>query len=330
MIEFQRILLTGGTGFVGSYLAPALAKAYPKASLSLLLRHATEPSSLGWDPVHADLQDAQELERIVKLVRPDLVVHLAAQSSVAASISAQDLTTRVNAGGSANLALSLSRHAPEVTILFASSSEVYGASFKNGTVDEASPLAPLSAYGRSKCEAEAAFERILPASSKLVIARPFNHTGPGQDERFVLPSFAAQIARIEAGLQQPRIEVGDLSARRDFLHVRDVVAAYLALLEASGSLEERTIVNISSGQSYRLSDLLEEMRRRSKASFEIHIARDRLRASDITVATGSNTKLRNLTGWKPRYDPLADLLDYWRSQVTTGSPQGTQHDGRLH
>lgn len=319
MIEFQRILLTGGTGFVGGYIAPALAKAYPKAKCTVLLRNAGEQNNLGWDSAHADLRDAQEVERAVELVRPDLVVHLAAQASVAASIGDQDLTTRVNAGGSVNLAWSLSRHAPEATVLFASSSEVYGASFQNGIVDEASPLAPLSAYGRSKCDAETAFDQILPASSKLVIARPFNHTGPGQDERFVLPSFAAQIARIEAGIQQPRIEVGDLSARRDFLHVRDVVAAYLALIEASTGLGARTIVNISSGQSYPLSELLEELRRRSNTSFEIHIARDRLRPSDITVAAGSNAKLRNLTGWKPRCDLLTDLLDYWRMRVKTGS-----------
>ncbi|MBZ9656069.1 GDP-mannose 4,6-dehydratase [Phyllobacterium lublinensis] len=318
MTEYQRILLTGGTGFVGSYLAPALAKAYPEAKRALLVQNSGEHNAVGWDVVQADLQDTEAVERAVDLCQPDLVVHLAAQASVAASISDQDLTTRVNADGSANLARSLSRHVPGATVLFTSSSEVYGASFKSGTVDEDSALEPLSAYGRSKCDAEQAFEQILPATSKLIIARPFNHTGPRQDERFVLPSFAAQIARIEAGIQQPRIDVGDLSARRDFLHVRDVVSAYLSLIEAGSGLGERVIVNISSGQSYRLSDLLDELQRLSTALFEIHVARDRLRPSDIAMASGANAKLIGLTGWQPHYsiqEVLADLLDYWRERI---------------
>ena len=120
-----------------------------------------------------------------------------------------------------------------------SSSDVYGASFRQGPATEETPPAPLNPYAASKLAAELMLRDVLPSSSKLIIARAFNHTGPGQDERFVLPSFAAQIARIEAGLAEPRLRVGDLAAERDFMHVADVADAYVRLLERAGGLQRR-------------------------------------------------------------------------------------------
>ncbi len=233
---YARVLITGAAGFVGRWLAPALQAAYPASAFAALLRQSSDTCP-GWTPFYVDLDDGEAVAEAVRCWRPDLVVHLAAQSSAGRAKDISDRTTwRTNAVGALNLATAVARIAPGATLLNVSTGEVYGSSFKNGPASETTPVSPRSVYARSKAAAEAIFEDVLPRETRLVTVRPFNHTGPGQDERFVLPSFAAQIARIEAGLIAPKLLVGDISVERDFLDVRDVIDAYLLILEGAQSL----------------------------------------------------------------------------------------------
>lgn len=314
--SYRRILLTGGTGFVGGWLAPALVEAWPQAERLLLRRPGETVEHAGWTTADAEVTDAAALDAIIGRFKPDLVLHLAAQASVGAGLKAAEATWRVNCGGTLELASACAHHAPDATFFFVSSSEVYGWSFRDGPAPEDAALRPMSAYAHSKAAAEAMLPDVLPQQAKLIIVRPFNHTGPGQDSRlFVLPSFAAQIAAIESGRQPPKLEVGNLAAERDFLHVCDVCAAYVALLQAAPGLQRGAVFNVASGARYRIGDIVEKFRAMAKAPFEPSVDPARLRPLDIPLAVGRAEKLHAATGWRPTIaidDILGSLLDYWR------------------
>jgi GDP-4-dehydro-6-deoxy-D-mannose reductase len=318
---YQSILLTGGAGFVGRYLREALARAYPSARRIVMLRPGEASGTISrdarWAAETADLVSAEEVERLVGATRPDLVVHLAAQASAAQSIRAAEETWRVNFGGSLHLASALARHAPEAAVLFVSSAEVYGGRLADGPATEDTSPCPLNAYARSKIAAEGMFADVLPQTARLVVARPFNHVGPGQDSRFALPSFASQIAGIESGRLTPRLQVGDLSVARDFLDVRDVVDAYVGLVAAAPGLPPRSIFNIASGAPQTLASLLEAMRGHARRQFDIVVDEARLRPSETPVAAGDASRLRAATGWRPARaidETLVDLLEHWRAR----------------
>ena len=315
---YRRILFTGATGFVGHDLAPAIANAFPAARRQMLRRKGDPVSHAGWEAIEADLLDGGAIDAAVAASRPDLILHLAAQASVGDSAGAAEHTWRINFDGALNLAAACARHAPGATFLFVSSSEVYGLSFRDGPAHEDTPLRPANAYARSKAAAEAMLGDVLAAPMRLVIVRPFNHIGPMQDERFALPSFAAQIAAIEAGRRAPRLEVGNLDAARDFLDVRDVCAAYVALLRKAQSLPMRGVFNVGSGRTWTLRALLDLLSALSTREFEIVVDPARLRESDIPVAAGVSDKLAAATGWAPRIaleETLRAMLDYRRKAL---------------
>jgi GDP-4-dehydro-6-deoxy-D-mannose reductase len=321
MDRYERILLTGGAGFVGSHLAPALAADYPRAEhVMLTLKGSGGAVDPAWEPIEGDLLDAEAIERMIEKFRPDLVAHLAGQSSIAQALHAGEATWRANFCGSLNLASALARHAPKAVVLFTSSASVYGASLKDGPASEETPLRPLDAYGRSKAAAEAMFGDVLRREARLIVVRPVNHTGPRQSpQNFVLSAFASQIAAIEAGRREPRLKVGDLAKARDFLDVRDVVAAYRALIAQADKLDERvTCFNVGSGAPVAIRDLLEGLRALSRRPFEIEVETALLRpaAVDLPSVALDAAKLEKATGWRVAHstqDMLATLLDYWRS-----------------
>ena len=304
-----RVLLTGAHGFVGSYVRRALAACAP-AALVTAVGSKRGPRQRGSRTV--DVLDRSAVFDLVAEIQPEVVIHLAAQSSVGlAQGGAVDLTWTVNVAGTLNLALAIARHAPAASVIFASSAEVYGMGDAGQQMTEDTRLVPLNAYARSKLIAERLIADILAPTTQLIIARPFNCTGPGQRETFVLPSSAAQIARAEAGLQEPRLRIGNLEVIRDFLDVRDVARAYIGLIEGRSSLPARLAVNIASGRPYRLRDLLDRLRRMSSIPIAVEIDRTRLRLADVPVAYGAADRLRDATGWSPEIEmdqTLADLL----------------------
>ena len=305
---FRRILVTGAGGFVGRHLVPALAAQLPDdASFTIASRRQAAER----DQVPASVAAA------IVAVQPDLVIHLAAQASIDQSLEAAADTWSTNLGGSLALARAIATTVPECTVLLASSAEVYGLTFNDGSVTEACPLRPQGPYACSKVAAEAMFADVLPKSAKLIVARPTNHSGPGQDERFVIPAFAAQIARIELG-GEPTISVGNLDAERDFLDIRDVVAAYLAVLVAAPVLPARNLFNIASGRTVRIQDILARLCAMGRVATTVIQDAKRMRPSEVPRAQIDSSALRRATGWAPKHDldtMLADVMAEQRARL---------------
>ena len=314
----QRILITGANGFVGQILCKILHQAGQQV---IALTGATSaPPQYAQQTVACDIRDAAALEQAIAEVKPTHVVHLAAITNVPQSFKDPVLTWQTNVIGSVNLLQALRNQAPDAFVLFVSSSEVYGASFKQGiALSENSLCQPLNPYAASKLAAEAAFNEYFRQGQPGVIVRPFNHIGAQQSADFVTASFARQIALIEAGQQEPVLKVGNLDASRDFLDVSDVCAAYLQLLQ----LPERggdypRCFNICSGQPRQIRSILDEMLAISSAQIQVTQDPERMRPSDIPTATGSTQAMRDTTGWQPTTDlreTLQQLLTYWREQV---------------
>lgn len=321
----QRLLITGGNGFVGKALLPRLHQTWPQASL-----HATSRSLSGvavakqhqpnthWHPLN--ITDATATAQLIQEIQPDTVIHLAAQANVGLSFKQPQHTWQVNLQGSLNLFEALQTHTPQACLLYISSADVYGASFAAGLpVDETSLLQPLNPYAASKAAADLA-AGVLAATSQLKVLRlrPFNHSGPGQTEDYVLPAFAAQIARIEQG-QQQQLCVGNLDAERDILHINDLVSAYISILQHAHQLPSGEIYNICSGQAASIQSLLNNLLAQATTAIQPQQDPQKMRPSDIARVQGSHQKLTRATGWQPctsQQQLLQDLLSYWRQAKT--------------
>ncbi|WP_330114627.1 GDP-mannose 4,6-dehydratase [Pseudomonas sp. JS3066] len=313
----KRILLTGANGFVGKVLRAQLEA----DGQEVIAACTSAPVGAGTTDrtVRLDVRDPESIANALQISRPTHVVHLAAVSHVPTSFRDPLLTWQTNVMGSLNLLDAIKQHCPEAFVLFASSSEVYGESFKAGTpLDEGAPCSPLNPYAASKVAAETAFNEYFRQGVRGVIARPFNHIGPGQSPDFVTASFARQIAQIELGKQAPVLQVGNLEAYRDFLDVRDVCSAYLRLLELQPGTNHPRLFNIASGQARKIQEILDVLLAQSQTIISVEQDPDRLRPSDIPFAVGSIGRLHATTGWTPSHsisETLGDLLNYWRKQV---------------
>lgn len=301
-----RILVTGAGGFVGGHLLPVLQAAYPDAALLTPAFDVTEPDAVA---------------TAVAAAEPDAVVHLAAVAAPMDARREPDRAWRVNLHGTLLLARAVLDHAPHATFLFAGTADAYGASFREGRpLDETAALAPQNTYGATKAAADLALGAMVTDGLRCVRARPFNHTGPGQSDAFVVPAFARQAARIAAGLQAPVMTVGALAPERDFLDVRDVCAAYAACLNAN--LAPGTILNLASGTPRRIGDVLQALLALAGVEAEIVTEQARLRPGDIARAAGDAGLARRLLGWVPAIAferTLADVLDDWRIRVSKES-----------
>jgi len=313
----NRILVTGADGFVGRYLLRALRSAFPSA---FLVACAREPVMVAADQtLPLDLLSADSIAECLAEARADAVIHLAAATVVPESFADPGLTWRINVDGTLALAQMLMRTAPETLLLYISSAETYGLTFQRGVpLDEDAPFAPANPYAASKAAADLALGEMALRGLRVIRMRTANHTGPGQSDALVVPAFAHQLARIEAGQQEPVLKVGALDRWRDFLDVRDVCAAYAAALSHGPDLPPGTAFNIASGTPRRIGDVLDALIARIGLTVEIQTDAARLRPTDVVKAVGNPARAKAMLGWEPKIpwdETLDSVLADWRERV---------------
>jgi GDP-4-dehydro-6-deoxy-D-mannose reductase len=292
----MRTLVTGAAGFAGRHAVAAL-KAVGAEVVEL----------------EGDVRDAASCLVQVEQSQPDSVLHLAAIASVADAWRDPGAVRDVNVGGTRNLLAAVADAAPGARVVVVSSAEVYGAVPEDAQpIGEETTPRPRSPYAESKLDAEAVAQEF---AIDCVIARPFPHIGPGQDERFAIASFASQIAAIERDEQPPQIHVGNLDARRDITDVRSVAGAYATLLAAPPATG---VYNVCTGEAHRIGDLLELLLELSDRAIEVVTDPARLRPHDIPLLCGDPSRIARDLGWKasrPLELTLADTLEHFRTRV---------------
>jgi GDP-4-dehydro-6-deoxy-D-mannose reductase len=296
----MRVLITGVSGFVGSRLAAYLTSREHDVA-GTYIRDVPDLSEVNL--YEADLLDPAALERAVEVFQPEVVVHLAGLSHVGESWSRWGEYFQVNALGTENLL----RTTAGVRLVTASSAEVYGhVPEEEQPIAEDRPLAPQSPYAMTKAAAER-----LAAMQGAVVVRSFNIVGPGQAPNFALPSFASQLAEIRREERPPVIRVGNLAARRDFLHVDDAVEAYCLLLEC-GELGET--YNLAGGRAYGIGEALERLIAISGVETEVEVDPDRVRPVEIPLLLADTGRLHAL-GWSATRTLDDALKDLWETTV---------------
>ena len=318
----MKAFITGITGFAGSHLADYLLDEHPEVEVSGSYRWRSRRDNIAHlgervTLVECDLRDFTSVMAALERTRPDLVFHLAAQSFVPSSWTAPVETLTTNIAGQANLFEAVRALRLDPAIQIACSSEEYGLVLPDEVpIKETNPLRPLSPYAVSKVGQDyLAYQYFQSYGLRIVRTRGFNHTGPRRGEVFVSSNFARQVARIEAGLQEPVVRVGNLDAVRDFTDVRDMVRAYW-LAATRGRPGE--VYNVASGHGITVRDLLDRLLAMSRIEVRVEVDPERLRPSDVEVLIGDSSRFRADTGWEPRIpldQTLRDLLDYWRERT---------------
>lgn len=307
-------LVTGAAGFVGQHLLKRLRRQrlvgwyYPDKAPPAAGPHLT------WRAV--DLLDRDGVEAALELDAPDEIYHLAGAPQVDTSWKSVVPHLRTNALGTYYLLESAHRINLGCRIMVVTSAQIYQSS--DDPIDEDAPMVPPTPYGLSKlAQDQLALRAAHEDGLDVVLARPFNHTGPGQQPSYAVPSFARQIARIEAGLVPPTITVGNLDSRRDITDVRDVVEAYHLMMQ--GAPPGRPY-NVCSGRAWRIGDLLDELLQLTEVDVEVAVDESRRRPVDVPVMQGDATRIRSELGWSPHIsveETLRDTLDWWRRQTVS-------------
>lgn len=293
----MRTLVTGANGFAGQHLVQALVEEGCEVFA------AAGPARVDGYHLQLDITNSESIARCIEQSKPDVIFHLAGQAFVPTAIAHPLETYDVNAMGTFRLLEAVQKYSGRAkqmpTIVLASSASVYGRVAEDSNpLREDYPISPVDPYGASKAAAECACVAAwLSYGVKTIIARSFNHIGPQQDRRFVVPSFAAQLARIKCKVDSPVMFVGNLDAERDFLDVRDAVRGY-ATIARSGKPGE--IYNICSGVPVGVKSILRSLIQISQTAVEVREDPAKLRPVDVRRFYGDNGKLRAL-GWKPTF-----------------------------
>ena len=311
------VLVTGAAGFAGGFLANLLADAgvpvtgwrRPRPDGQQAVTDPFFHKTITWREV--DLLDRGAVGRALTDITPTVVYHCAGAAHVGASFGAIGSTFATNVLGTHHLLDGLRVAGVRARVIVTGSSLVYRESAQPLTEDD--PIGPATPYGVSKLAQEMLSQRsIKEDGQEVIIARPFNHTGPRQSALFAAPGFARQIALIEAGRQPPEIRVGNLEAARDLHDVRDTVRAYRALAEKG---EPGAVYNVCAGRAFKIGEVLNQLVSLSRVPVTIRVDQARYRPADNPVLVGGRGKIEREIGWRPEIpweQTLADLLDYWR------------------
>lgn len=316
----SRVLITGIAGFAGSHLAETLLKDSTNFIVGVHHPEHSPQHSIQNDRFelhYMDILDAGRLDGLIRELAPDAIYHLAGMAHVQESWVNRRATIETNFIGTFNLLEACRRLQKFPKVLLVGSGECYGVvPVEEQPISESRPLFAASPYAVSKIAQEIlGIQYAVADRLPVYISRPFNHTGARQKETFVCSAFAMQIARGELGLVEPEIRVGNLIARRDFSDVRDVVAAYIAILKDGRPGEA---YNICSGSAISIQEILDTLLSHASKKFRILSDPDRFRPVDMPLMLGNAEKLQRETGWRPRYaisDTLLELLDYWRAKL---------------
>ncbi|MBD3401451.1 NAD-dependent epimerase/dehydratase family protein [candidate division GN15 bacterium] len=312
--------ITGIAGFAGSWLAEELLahgwavagsvyKDEPLTNIAGFKRNLTL--------YKLDILNEKRCREVLGRVKPEYVFHLAAMASVGQSFGKERLTYQINFDGTLNILDACRELTGLKKVLFVSSSDCYGPfKPKNKTLIETQSFNPVSPYGISKVASEhLARYYCRQYDLPVTIARAFNHSGPRQSEHFVIPAFARQVARIELGKQEPVMQVGDLSARRDLSDVRDIVRGYRLLAERG---EPGEAYHLCSGKAVAISRVLNTLVKQASKKITVETDPTRLRKTEIPVMRGSFEKAHKRVGYQPRYkltQTIQDTLEFWRANV---------------
>lgn len=314
----MRALITGMTGFVGGHLVASLLADGVQVH-GTLLTHVVETPPAGTTGHPVDITDPNAMSDVVAQVAPDAVFHLAGAASVGQSFADPAGTWKVNVEGTRGVLEALRRSAPAARMVIALSGEEYGrVALEDLPVTEHTPLNPLSPYAQSKVAADELCAQYQREHGLAVLRlRAFNQLGPGQDDRFVVPSICRQIADAEArGNGSCRLELGNIETRRDFLDVRDVVAAYRLLIERG---DPARVYIASIGRSVAVSDLVDIAVSLARIPVEVVSDPSRRREGEQPDLYASPHALQDL-GWAPSISlerSISDTLDFWRQRALT-------------
>ena len=314
--RMKKALIIGAGGFVGSYLIDCLHDEFHMDVYATKLKgtELSHPSAQVYD---LDILSKEDLVELLYNIRPDYIFHLAAQSSVSVAWKNPMMTIDVNIKGSVNVMDAVRELYYKPRILVIGSGEEYGHIKEGETpISEETVLRPGNIYAATKaCQNMIGSIYAKAYDMEMMLVRAFNHVGPGQAPLFVVSDFCKQTAEIEKGMKEPVIHVGNLSARRDFTDVRDVVRAY-ALLVMKGTAGET--YNVGSGNAMAIQDILDMIVGMSSADIAVEIDENKIRPVHVPVIEADITKINRETGWKPVISieqTIRETLDYWRTKI---------------
>ncbi len=297
----MKVLITGIHGFVGQYLKKHLLSA--GFDVFGIDRHSHDKNTF-----ETDITDRDKLGSIIKDIRPDEIYHLAGIADVAHG-NVSDYYT-VHAIGTLNLYEAVQKADIDPKILYVSTSNVYGiVPEEKQPIAEDQPVRPANHYGASKAAGEMISHKYIADGLRIIIARSFNHTGPGQTVAFILPKLAKAFAE-----KQPEIGLGDTHTKRDFTDVRDVVKAYRMIVQEAGAGE---VYNVCSGAVYSIDDMIGYLRNITGHAIRIRQMASLKRTVDPVLFAGDNRRLKKL-GWSagiPMEQTIKDLIGFYNGQI---------------
>ncbi|MDE6905879.1 MAG: GDP-mannose 4,6-dehydratase [Lachnospiraceae bacterium] len=311
----MKSLIIGGAGFVGGYLIGHLKDNLGHEVAVTKLETETIPAE-GVEVYDLNIMVKEDIIGLLEEVHPDYIFHLAAQSSVAVCWRNPQLTIDVNIKGAVNVLEALRELDYKPRVLLIGSGEEYGHILPGELpISENNNIRPGSIYAATKV-CQNFFGKIYADAYQLdvMMVRAFNHIGPNQAPLFVVADFCKQVAEIEAGKKDAVIQVGNLSARRDFTDVRDVVRAYGLLMEKGKAGET---YNVGSGHAIAIEDILHMILKNSNAQVNVKVDSQKLRPVDVPIIEADISKLSKETGWQPGIpleQTIRETLDYWRNK----------------